>query len=138
MLQPTKEEDVEYLLLIYGEEASWDEATDDERSAMYAEYFKLSDDLRARNALLNANELQPVSTATTVRVENGETIVTDGPFAETKEVLGGYYLIEAESLDEAIEWAARIPSARHGKIEVRPVVDNTARAEASRSAEASA
>jgi hypothetical protein len=126
------------MLLIYGEEGRWEAASDDERSAMYAEYFGLSEDLRAKDALLSANELQPVATATTVRVDNGETLVTDGPFAETKEVLGGYYLIEADSLDEAIEWAARIPSARHGKIEVRPVVDNTARAEASRSAEASA
>jgi hypothetical protein len=133
MLQPTTRRDgVEYMLLIYGEEARWAETTDEEREAMYAEYFRLSDDLRARNALLSSNELQPVSTATTVQVRDGETIVTDGPFAETKEALGGYYLIEAESLDEAIEWAARIPSARDGKIEVRPVVDNTARAEAAR------
>jgi hypothetical protein len=138
MLNPTEGEDVEYMLLIYGEEDRWDDASDDERNAMYAEYFKLSDDLRAKNALLSSNELQPVATATTVRVQNGETLVTDGPFAETKEVLGGYYLIEAESLDEAIEWAARIPAAQHGKIEVRPVVDNTARAEVSRSAEAPA
>jgi hypothetical protein len=127
---------MEYMLLIYGEEGRWDSISDEERDALYGEYFKLSDDLRTRDALLGSNELQPVSTATTVRVENGETVVTDGPFAETKEVLGGYYLIEAESLDEAIEWAARIPSARMGKVEVRPVVDNTARAAAARSAKA--
>ena len=124
---------MEYMLLIYGEEGRWGSQSDEEREAMYAEYFKLSDDLRARDALLGSNELQPVATATTVRVRDGETLVTDGPFAETKEVLGGYYLIEAESLDDAIEWAARIPSARAGKIEVRPVVDNTARAAAARS-----
>ena len=72
------------------------------------------------------NQLQPVSTATTVSVRDGETMVTDGPFAETKEVLGGYYLIDVETLDEALEWAAKIPSAQLGHIEVRPVVMSTA------------
>ena len=124
---------MEYMLLIYGEEGVWEALSEEERNAEYAEYFRLSDDLAARGALVSSNELQPVATATTVEVRDGETIVTDGPFAETKEVLGGYYLIEAESLDEAIEWAARIPSARMGKVEVRPVVDNTARAAEARS-----
>ncbi len=77
---------------------------------------------RASGAFLGANQLQPSSTATTVSVRDGETIVSDGPFAETKEVLGGYYLIDVETLDEALEWAAKIPSARLGHIEVRPVV----------------
>ena len=82
-------------------------------------------DLRASGKLLGGEELQPVGSATTVRVRHGETIVGDGPFAETKEVLGGFYLVEAESLDEAIEWAARIPGAGTGTVEVRPGVDHT-------------
>jgi hypothetical protein len=135
MLQPTKEAEMEYMLLIYVDEER--ESSDGEQEAMYKEYSELSADLRTRGAYLSANELESASTATTVTVRGGETIVTDGPFAETKEVLGGYYLVEAESLDEAIEWAARIPSARHGKIEVRPVVDNTGAAQSPRAAEAS-
>jgi len=113
---------VQYLLLIHGAEEQWESRTDEEREAMYREYSALSNDLREQGKLLSANELQPESSATTISVRDGETIVTDGPFAETKEALGGYYLIEAESLDEAIEWAARIPGARHGSVEVRPVM----------------
>lgn len=110
------------MLLIYGAEGSWESLSDEERQAVYQEYYALSSDLRERNALISANELQPTTSATTLRVRDGETLVSDGPFAETKEALGGYYLIEAETLDEALEWAARIPSAREGLIEVRPVV----------------
>ena len=113
---------MQYLLLIYGTEGQWESRSDDEREAIYQEYYSLSNDLREQNKLVSANELQPTSTATTVRVRDAESLVTDGPFAETKEALGGYYLIEAESLDEALEWAARIPSAREGAIEVRPIV----------------
>ena len=111
-----------YMLLIYGTGEAWESLSDAEQEAMYQEYYAFSNDLREQNKLLGANELQPTTTATTVTVRDGDAVVTDGPFAETKEALGGYYLIEAESLDEAIEWAARIPSARTGKIEVRPVV----------------
>jgi len=113
---------MQYLLLIYGDEARWEAAGDDARQAMYREYGELTDDLRAQGKLISANELQRTETATTVRVRDGEIVTTDGPFAETKEVLGGYYLIEADSLDEALEWAARIPTARDRMIEVRPVV----------------
>jgi hypothetical protein len=113
---------MQYMLLIYGAEDSWEGLTEAERTAMYEEYFAFSNDLREQGKIVSANELQSTSTATTVTVRDGESILTDGPFAETREVLGGYYLIEAESLDEALEWAARIPSARTGKIEVRPVV----------------
>jgi hypothetical protein len=113
---------VEYLLLIYGAESQWESRSEEERQAMYKEYAAFSTDLREQGKLISANELQPTSTATTISVRDGETVVTDGPFAETKEALGGYYLIEADSLDEALEWAARIPSARDGAIEVRPVV----------------
>jgi hypothetical protein len=113
---------MQYMLLIYSEPGSWESFSDEERNAMYQEYFSLSRRLRGEGKLVSSNELQPSSTATTVQVRDGDTDVTDGPFAETKEVLGGYYLIEADSLDEAIAWAAQIPSARHGKVEVRPVV----------------
>jgi hypothetical protein len=113
---------LQYMLLIYSPEGHWASLGEDERNALYEEYFALSRDLRERDAMVSAHELQPTSTATTVSVRDGETLVTDGPFAETKEALGGYYLIEADSLDEAIEWAVRIPSARHGRVEVRPVV----------------
>jgi hypothetical protein len=113
---------MEYMLLIYGEEGSWEERSEDERNAIYEEYYALSRDLRARGKLIDSNELQSTATATSVRVRDGETIVSDGPFAETKEALGGYYLIEADSLDEALEWAARVPSAREGVVEVRPAV----------------
>src|SRR3954466_3193040 len=112
---------MKYALLIYTEEA----ASDEERGAIYAEYGALSRDLRENGKLLGAEELQPVATATSVRVRDGDALVHDGPFAETKEALGGFYLIEAESLDEAIDWAGRIPSARTGTIEVRPVVDRS-------------
>jgi hypothetical protein len=113
---------MQYLLLIYSEPGEWESLPEEERDALYEEYLTLSRDLRERDALVSANELQPIAAATTVRVRDGETEVTDGPFAETKEALGGYYLIETESLDEAIEWAARIPTARRGMVEVRPVV----------------
>jgi len=113
---------MQYMLLIYSTEEGEAPRSEEERDAMYEEYFALSRELRESGKLVGSHELQPSSTATTVRVRDNETLATDGPFAETKEVLGGYYLVEAESLDEAIEWAAKIPSAREGTIEVRPVV----------------
>ena len=126
---------MQYVLLIYGEENGWASRSEDELKALHAGYGKLSGELRAQGKLLAGDELQPVATATTVQVRKDETIVSDGPFdlgidwrdevAATKEVLGGYYLIEAESLDEAIEWAAKVPDAREGKIEIRPIVDHS-------------
>jgi hypothetical protein len=112
---------MQYLLLIYGVESHWDTLGEAEKQNIYREYMALSDDLRKTGKYINGNELQPISTATTVRVRNGKRNVTDGPFAETKEQLGGYYLVEARDLDEAIELAARIPSVRWGAIEVRPI-----------------
>ena len=106
---------MQYLLLIHD-----DESTDN--GDLMPEYIAYSQELAASGSLVGANQLQPSDTATTVRVRSGETVVTDGPFAEAKEVLGGYYLIDVASLDEALEWAAKIPSARYGGIEVRPVV----------------
>ena len=110
---------MQYLLLIHDDPADY-------YDGLYEEYGAYTEALQASGALVGANQLQPADTATTVRVRNDETLVTDGPFIETKEVLGGYYLIEVESLDEALEWAAKIPSARYGHIEVRPVVMRTA------------
>jgi hypothetical protein len=115
---------MQYMLLIYTDDAE-QELDEAGLRALYQEYFRLSDDLRSQQKLISSEELAPVTTATTVQVRSGDTLVTDGPFAETKETLGGYYLIEADSLDEAIEWAARIPSVRNGKVEIRPVQDNS-------------
>ena len=113
---------MQYMLLIYGDEAGWEQASEEQRQAMYAEYGALSHDLRERGQMVAGDELAPAATATTVRVRDGQALVTDGPFAETKETLGGYYLVDCESLDEAMEIAGRIPSARYGSIEVRPVI----------------
>jgi hypothetical protein len=113
---------MQYMLLIYDDESIWSTMPEDERDKLYAEYGAFTNDIRESGALVGANQLQPTATATTIQVRNDETLATDGPFVETKERLGGYYLIEVESLDEAIEWAARIPTARVGKVEVRPVV----------------
>jgi hypothetical protein len=116
---------MQYMLLIYGDEGNWEARSEAEQSTLGEEYGRLSRDLREQDKLRGGEELQPVTTATTVRVRGGDAVVTDGPFAETKEVLGGFYLIDADSLDEAIEWAGRIPDARDGTIEVRPVVDHS-------------
>jgi hypothetical protein len=117
-----KEAHVQDMLLIYGSEHRWASLSEAERNTIYEQYYALSRELRAQGKLVSSHELQPTWTATTVAVRDGEPIVTDGPFAETKEALGAYYVIEAESLDEALAWAARIPSARDGRVEVRPVV----------------
>ena len=109
-----------YLLLIYGQELE-EAPPDDVAAASHAAYAAFSADVKARGLFLAGEALTPTSTATTVRVVNGETVTTDGPFAETKEALGGFYLIEARDLDEAIETAAKIPAAREGSIEVRPI-----------------
>jgi hypothetical protein len=109
-----------YLLLIYAEESDLPvpEETSVEQHAAYAEFTA---DIKGRGLFQAGEALTPTSTATTVRVVDGETVATDGPFAETKEALGGFYLIEARDLDEAIEVAARIPAATFGSIEVRPI-----------------
>ena len=116
---------MQYALLIYGEEATWQARAEAEETAVMAEYGRLGDALREQKKLIRGEELQPTATATTVQVRNGNAIVSDGPFADTKEVLGGFFLIEADSLDEAIEWAERVPDARYGTIEVRPLVDHS-------------
>jgi hypothetical protein len=121
---------MQYMLLIYDDEQAWATMPEAERNDLYGEYGALTNALRERGALVAGDQLQPTAAATTVRIRTGDQLVTDGPFAETKEQLGGYYLIEAESLDEALEWAAKIPSARYGSIEVRPLVQMPAEAPA--------
>src|SRR5216684_180369 len=113
---------MQYLLLIYDEEKGWAKMTEAERGKIFGEYGKFTEGIKKGGQHLGSNPLQPTSTATTVRVRNGKQLTTDGPFAETKEQLGGYYLIEAKNLDEAIAIAAKIPSARTGSIEVRPIM----------------
>jgi hypothetical protein len=111
---------MKYALLIYDKPGSHESLPDQQREAVYSEYFALSQDSRC----VGGAQLQPVETATTVQVQEGKALTTDGPFAETKEVYGGYYVVDVASLDEALELAARIPSARlGGKVEVRPIVE---------------
>jgi len=113
---------MQFMLLIYDDEQTWRGMSEDERNAVMGEYGAYTEELRQAGALVAGDALQPIDTATTVRLRDGEQLLTDGPFAETKEQLGGYYLVDVDSLDDAIRWAAKIPSARYGSIEVRPVV----------------
>src|SRR2546423_2743887 len=114
---------MKYMLLIYHDEQSWDAIAETQREQIYAEYRKLREELLSRGQFVTGSQLQPITTATAVRVRDGKELITDGPFAETHEQLGGYFLIEANNLDEATSIAARIPSARTGTIEARPPVD---------------
>ena len=111
---------MKYALLIYSKPGSHEELPNEESEQVFAEYMALSSDPRCESGA----QLQPAETATTVRVQDGRALTTDGPYADTKEVFGGYYVFEADNLDEAIELAARIPAARlRGAIEVRPLVE---------------
>jgi hypothetical protein len=112
--------EMKYMLLIYADEKSW---TEPERQECYGESTRLCQALAASGQYLAANPLQSVTTATSVQVRNGKRLITDGPFAETREQLGGYFLVEAKHLDEAIEIAGRIPGARKGTVEIRPLVE---------------
>ena len=113
---------MQYLLLIYRSEAELNKMTPADRQAMAAEYGTYTQSIVQSGHFKAGDGLQPSTTATTVRVREGKTLTTDGPFAETREQLGGYYLVEAKDLDAAIELASRIPGARYGSIEVRPVM----------------
>jgi hypothetical protein len=114
---------VKYMLLICRNEPLWDTMSVSERQQIYAETLALSDELTARGQYLGGSPLSPSSSATSVRVRDGKRIVTDGPFAETREQLGGYMLIDVKDLDEAIAIAGRIPLARTSTVEIRPVRD---------------
>ena len=112
-----------YALLIYANEQDWASQTEEQAQVQFQEYMAFTKDIVDRGLQKSGEALQPTATATTVRVRDGETVTTDGPFAETKEQLGGFYIIEAKDLDEAVEVAARIPDVRNGSIEVRPVME---------------
>lgn len=114
---------MQYLLLIYGDEKAMNDTSKEAMDAMMGEYNAYTKDIQKSGVMRAGDALHPTSSATTVRVQNGKTVTTHGPFAETKEQLGGYYLVDCKNLDEAIEWAAKCPGARGGSIEVRPVVD---------------
>jgi hypothetical protein len=112
-----------YILLIYDKEADWGTMSDADKGKMFQEYGAFTQGLKASGRHLAGEPLQPTSTATTIRVRDGKTVTTDGPFAETREQLGGFYIVQAKNLDEATEIAARIPGARMGSIEVRPIME---------------
>ena len=112
---------MQFMALIYGDASHWDAFSADEREAVYAQYRAFSDDAGKAGVMVGGAELASTRDATTVRVRDGESLVTDGPYAEVKEALGGYFLFECASMDEAVEYAARIPGAEHGAVEVRPV-----------------
>ena len=113
---------MQYLLLIYGDEAHWAGLSKEESDAIFDEYRTFTESIAAQGIMQGGAALTPVSTARTVRVREGRSTVSDGPFAETREQLGGYYLLECADLDEAARWAAKIPDARSGSVEVRPVM----------------
>ena len=108
---------MQYLALIYGDESRWESLSQEDRDREMGEYMALSQ----AEVTVGGDELDSTLTATTVRVRGDETLVTDGPFIESKEALGGYYVFECDSIDDACTWAAKIPAAKHGAIEVRPV-----------------
>jgi hypothetical protein len=112
-----------YIILIYGDEKNFAMLSDDAKAQadLYAAFMRYGADMQAAGVLRGGAELKPTDSATTVRLRNGKTLTTDGPFAETKEQLGGFYLIDVPNLDDAVHWAARCPSAADGSIEVRPL-----------------
>jgi len=112
---------MQYLLMIYGEEGSWEKMTPEQQHQGIAAYAAYTEALKASGVLKGSNRLQPSTTATTVKPVGGKTQVLDGPFADSKEQLGGYYLIEAADLDAALKWAAKCPAASHGAVEVRAI-----------------
>jgi len=113
---------MQYLMLIYHVEANWATLSAADQAAIYKEYGQFTQQIMESGHHKAGHQLKPVATATTVRERNDKKLITDGPFAETKEQLGGFYLVEAKDLDEAIAIAVRIPSVRHGSIEIRPIV----------------
>ncbi len=112
---------MQYLMMLYAEEAGWNKMTKEEQQQGVAAYGAYTEALKKAGVLRSSNRLQPVSAATTVRVANGKPQVLDGPYVDSKEQIGGYYLIDVADLDAAISWAARCPGAGHGTVEVRPV-----------------
>ena len=114
---------MKYLCLIYEDETFWNKTPKPELDAIMGDYHAFSTTYKSSGHVLGGNALQPTASATTIRVRNGKMSTTDGPFAETREQLGGYYLVEAKDLNEAIQIAAKIPGAKTGSIEVRPIME---------------
>jgi hypothetical protein len=114
---------MKFLAIIYNDESQWANATPEDIAASFAGHGALMEEAQKGGVVLGGEGLQPVATATTLRVRDDERMLTDGPYAETKEQLGGYYLFECKDLDEALNWAAKIPEAKTGAVEVRPVMD---------------
>jgi len=112
---------MEYLALIYADERVWERMPDADRDSAYEQYAEFSRAAREAGVLVGGNELGSTSSATTVRVREDERLVSDGPYAEVKEALGGYFILDCPSLEDALDWAARIPAAKHGAVELRPV-----------------
>ena len=112
---------MEYIVLIYGDEKAWNRMPKSQIEQVYAAYRKYTEELQKAGVMKGGSELKPTTTATTVRVRNGKRQVTDGPFSETKEQLGGYYQIDVPNLEAALDWAAKVPSAQEGSIEIRPL-----------------
>jgi len=113
--------EMQYLLMLHSQEGGWEQLTKEQQEQGYAAYMAYTEALKQAGALRSSNRLRPSSAATTVRVTNGKPQVLDGPYVESKEQIGGYYLIDVADLDAAISWAARCPGASHGTVEVRPV-----------------
>lgn len=112
---------MKYILMIYGDESRWDAMSQDERQQTYEAHNAYGEALGAAGVMRGGYELKPVSTATTLRFTDGKPATLDGPFAETKEQLGGYYVIEVDNLEQALEWAAKMPGMSSGAVEVRPL-----------------
>jgi hypothetical protein len=117
---------MKFIALLYGDESQYSDATPEQIAATFQAHGEFSQAAEAAGVLGGGDGLQPTATATTLHVRDGERMLTDGPYAETKEQLGGFYALECKDLDEALEWAARIPEAKTGFVEVRPVIDYAA------------
>jgi hypothetical protein len=113
---------MKFMLVLLGDESQWADMSEEESAAEMARWEDYTNQLIAAGAMVSGEALQPSATSKTLRIENGERVVTDGPFAETKEQLGGFYVIECDSFDDALEWASKLPSADKGPTEIRPVM----------------
>ena len=114
---------MKYALLIYAAEKDWEKKSKEEQGRIYNDYMAYTVTLKKSGKMLSCEPLNPTATATTIRVRNGKTVPTDGPFADTKEQLGGIYVVDVKDLNEAIAWASKIPDAQTGSVEIRPLMD---------------